>query len=130
MDDSGLSGFRKVWHVVRTDGTGTDRRPDRMALLSGRLTGNLNSSDLQVESSDITLNSGIPVYSIFYIQVFLSKHRMRPIKLTSNITVRTSVSLSPDARATNMEIADSTSTVQTPALHGANARIANMEIAC
>jgi hypothetical protein len=48
----------------------------------GSLTGNLNSSDLQAESSDITLNSGIPVYNIFYIQVFLSIHRMRPIKLT------------------------------------------------
>jgi hypothetical protein len=29
----------------------------------------------------ITLDSGIPVYSIFYIQVFLSIHRMRPINL-------------------------------------------------
>jgi hypothetical protein len=33
-------------------------------------------------------------------------------------------------RATNMEIADSTSTVRTPAFHGPNARIADMEIAC
>jgi hypothetical protein len=37
----------------------TDGHPDGMAQSSGRLTGNLNSSDLQ------TLNSGIPVYSIF-----------------------------------------------------------------
>jgi hypothetical protein len=40
----------------------TDRRPDGIARSSGRLTGNLNSSDLQ------TLNSGIPVYSIFTLQ--------------------------------------------------------------
>jgi hypothetical protein len=62
----------------------TDGRPDGMARSSGRLTGNLNSFDLQPESSDITLNSGIPVYNIFYIQVFLSIHRMRPIKLTNS----------------------------------------------
>jgi hypothetical protein len=61
-----------------------DGRPNWMARSSGRLTGNLNSSDLQAESSEITLNSGIPVYSIFYIQVFLSIHRMRPIKLTNS----------------------------------------------
>jgi len=62
----------------------TDGRSDGMARSSGRLTGNLNSSNLQAESSDITLNSGIPVYSIFYIQVFLSIHIMRPIKLTNS----------------------------------------------
>jgi hypothetical protein len=44
--------------------------------------------------------------------------------------VRTSVSLGSDARATNMEIADSTSTVWTNAYHGPDARIADMEIAC
>jgi hypothetical protein len=48
----------------------TDGHPDGMARSSRRLTGNLNSSDLQAESSDITLNSGIPVYNIFYIPVF------------------------------------------------------------
>jgi hypothetical protein len=37
----------------------TDGCPDRMARSSGRLTGNLNSSDLQ------TLNSGIPIHSTF-----------------------------------------------------------------
>jgi len=47
--------------------------PDRMARSSRQLTGNFNSSDLQAESLDITLNSGIPVYNIFYIQVILSK---------------------------------------------------------
>jgi hypothetical protein len=36
----------------------------------------------------------------------------------------------PDARATNMEIADSTSTIRTPAPHGPDARIADMEIVC
>jgi hypothetical protein len=40
----------------------TDGRPDRMARSSGRLTGKLNSSDLQ------TLNSGLPVYSIFTLK--------------------------------------------------------------
>jgi hypothetical protein len=40
----------------------TDGRPDGMARSSRRLTGNLNSSDLQ------TLNSGIPVYSIFTLK--------------------------------------------------------------
>jgi len=40
----------------------TDGRPDGMARLSGRLTGNLNSSNLQ------TQNSGIPVYSIFTLK--------------------------------------------------------------
>jgi hypothetical protein len=48
----------------------------------------------------------------------------------SNITIRTSVSLGPDARATNMEIADSTSIVRTIAFHGLDARIADMEIEC
>jgi hypothetical protein len=37
----------------------TDGRPDGMARSFGRLTGNLNSSNFQ------TLNSGIPIYSIF-----------------------------------------------------------------
>jgi hypothetical protein len=36
----------------------------------------------------------------------------------------------PDARSTDMEIADSTSTIRTPAFHGPNARTVNMEIAC
>jgi len=39
-----------------------DGRPDGMAQSSGRLTGNLNSSDLQ------TLNSGIPVYNIITLK--------------------------------------------------------------
>jgi hypothetical protein len=40
----------------------TDGSPDGMARSSGRLTWNLNSSDLQ------TLNSGIPVYSIYTLK--------------------------------------------------------------
>jgi hypothetical protein len=40
----------------------TDGCPNGMARSSGWLTGNLNSSDLQ------TLNSGIPVYSIFTLK--------------------------------------------------------------
>jgi hypothetical protein len=40
----------------------TDGSPDGMARSSGRLTGNLNSSDLQ------TLNCGIPVYNIFTLK--------------------------------------------------------------
>jgi hypothetical protein len=40
----------------------TDGHPDGIARSSGRLTGNLNSSDLQ------TLNSGILVYSIFTLK--------------------------------------------------------------
>jgi hypothetical protein len=40
----------------------TDGRPDGMARSSRRLTSKLNSSDLQ------TLNSGIPVYSIFILK--------------------------------------------------------------
>jgi hypothetical protein len=40
----------------------TDGIPDEMARSSGRLTGNLNSFDLQ------TLNSGIPVYIIFTLK--------------------------------------------------------------
>jgi hypothetical protein len=40
----------------------TDGRPEGMAQSSGRLTGNLNSSDFQ------TLNSGIPVYSIYTLK--------------------------------------------------------------
>jgi hypothetical protein len=55
----GLSG-------VRTDGTVTDGSPNEMARSSGRLTGNLNSSDLQ------TLNNGIHVYNIFTLNWFCS----------------------------------------------------------
>jgi hypothetical protein len=40
----------------------TDGRLDGMARSSERLTGNLNSSDLQ------TLTSGIPIYSIFTLK--------------------------------------------------------------
>jgi hypothetical protein len=36
----------------------------------------------------------------------------------------------PDARSTDMEIADSTSTVRTPAYHGTDPHTADMEIAC
>jgi len=42
----------------------TDGRPDRMARSSGRLIGNLIFFDLE------TLNSGIPVYSIFTLKWF------------------------------------------------------------
>jgi hypothetical protein len=48
----------------------------------------------------------------------------------SNITVRTTVSLGPDASSTVKEITDSTSTIRTTAYHGPDARIADMEIAC
>jgi hypothetical protein len=48
----------------------------------------------------------------------------------SNTTVRTSVSIGPNARLIVKEIADSTSTVRTIAYHGPDARIADMEIAC
>jgi hypothetical protein len=48
----------------------------------------------------------------------------------SNVTVRMTVSLGPDARSTVKEIADSTSTVRTTAYHGPDARTADMEIAC
>jgi hypothetical protein len=47
------------WMEQRTDG-----RLDGMARSSGRLTGNLNSFDLQ------TLNSGILVYNIFILKGF------------------------------------------------------------
>jgi hypothetical protein len=36
----------------------------------------------------------------------------------------------PDARALDMEIAYSSSTVQTPAYHGSDARNTDMEIVC
>jgi hypothetical protein len=36
----------------------------------------------------------------------------------------------PDACASDMEIADLTSTVRTPAYHGPDARTIDMEIAC
>jgi hypothetical protein len=48
----------------------------------------------------------------------------------SNITVRTTASLGPDARSSVKEIADSTSTIRTTAYNGSGARIADMEIAC
>jgi hypothetical protein len=56
--DDTSSGHMEQW---------TDERPDGMARSSGRLTGNLNSSDLQ------TLNSGIPGYSIFTLKWFCPK---------------------------------------------------------
>jgi hypothetical protein len=43
---------------------------------------------------------------------------------------RGAVNLGPEVHATNMEIADSTSTVRTTAYHGPDARIADMEIVC
>jgi hypothetical protein len=46
------------------------------------------------------------------------------------MTVRTSDSYGPDARASKKEIADSTSTVRTTAYYGPDASIADMEIAC
>jgi hypothetical protein len=46
------------------------------------------------------------------------------------MTVWTSDSCGPDARASKKEIADSTSTVRTTAYHGPDARITDMEIAC
>jgi hypothetical protein len=51
--DDTSSGWMEQW---------TDGRPDGMARSSRRLTRNLNSSDLQ------TLNSGIPIYSIFTLK--------------------------------------------------------------
>jgi hypothetical protein len=52
LDDTS-SGRMEQW---------TDGPPDGTAQSSGRLIGNLNSSDLQ------TLNSGIPIYSIFTLK--------------------------------------------------------------
>jgi hypothetical protein len=46
------------------------------------------------------------------------------------MTVQTSDSCSPDARASKKEIADSTSTVRMTSYHGPDARITDMEIAC
>jgi len=46
------------------------------------------------------------------------------------MTVRTSNSCGPDARASEKESVDSTSTVRTTAYHGPDARITDMEIAC
>jgi len=46
------------------------------------------------------------------------------------MTVRTSDSYGPYARASKKEIVDSTSTVRTTVYYGPNARIADMEIAC
>jgi len=57
--NSGQMGVQTGWHFVRT----ADRESKFF----------------------ITLNSGIPIYDIFYIQVFLSIHRMRPIKLTMSL---------------------------------------------
>jgi hypothetical protein len=52
----GLTGVRKVWHVVWTDGT-------VVRWASGRLTGNQNLRN--AKCSESALNSEIPVYSIF-----------------------------------------------------------------
>jgi len=46
------------------------------------------------------------------------------------MTIRTSDSYGPDARASKKEIADLTSTVRTTAYHGPDARITDMEITC
>jgi hypothetical protein len=46
------------------------------------------------------------------------------------MTVQTSDSCGPDARASKKEIVDSTSTVRTTAYHGPDARITDVEIAC
>jgi hypothetical protein len=46
------------------------------------------------------------------------------------MTVQTSDSCGPDARASKKEIADSASTVRTTAYHGLDAHITDMEIAC
>jgi hypothetical protein len=46
------------------------------------------------------------------------------------MTVRTSDSYGPDARAAKKDIANSTSTVWTTAYHGPDARITDKEIAC
>jgi hypothetical protein len=56
--------------------------------------------------------------------------RLHKASSHSNSTVRTSVCHGPDARSTDMEIADLTSTVRTPAYHGPDARTRDMEIAC
>jgi hypothetical protein len=56
----------------------------------------------------------------------LSKFRIREV----DTSVRTMLVSCPDARATYMEIANSTSTVRTPALLGPDAGKADMEIAC
>jgi len=68
----GLSGVQTVWHVVRTDETVTDGRPDGMTHHPDGWQGTENLLTLKyfwiVES----------LWSIFYKQVFLSKHRMRP----------------------------------------------------
>jgi len=46
------------------------------------------------------------------------------------MTVQTSDSCGPDARASKTEIGDSTSTVRKTAYHGPDTRIIDMEIAC
>jgi hypothetical protein len=66
------------------------------------------------------MNSEIPVYNIF----------IQTSDFVQNLAKILTVSLGPDALASSMEIADSTSTIRTIASHGLDARIADMEIAC
>jgi len=61
-----------------------DGRSDGMARSSGRLTGNLNSSDLQAELFHITLNRGIPVTASLHISDFVQTQNKAKI-LTRSI---------------------------------------------
>jgi hypothetical protein len=68
----GLSGVRTVWHIVQIDRIVTDGRPNEMTHRPDGWQGTENLLTLKhlwvVES----------LWNIFYKQVFLSNHRMRP----------------------------------------------------
>jgi len=116
-------------------------RPDDVSFLSERQTDQHHPSEQRIfPSGPSTVSRSL--CSSLHLSGPLSSMSGRPsvidqLQILSKFriwedwyNVRTSVSLGPDARATNMEIADSTSTVQTPASHGPDACIADMEIAC
>jgi hypothetical protein len=63
----------------------TNGRPDRMARSSRRLTGNRRFFDLQAESSETLLNSGIPCKTVSFTYKWFCPNRMRPLILTWHI---------------------------------------------
>jgi hypothetical protein len=81
----GLSGVWTVWHFIRTAGTMDKWASGRDGTSSGRLAGNRNLwLANSAESSEILLNSGIPVEKHLYIQLILSNQNEANYKLTNS----------------------------------------------
>jgi hypothetical protein len=83
----GMSGVRTIWHIVQTDGTVDRWESGRDGTIVRTADRNRRFSDLQAESSETLLNSGIPCKTASFTYKWFCPNRMKPIILTVRLTL-------------------------------------------